>query len=165
MILDKFKKDTILIDHPTKDIDIYRLRYVNYHSRRKQPDVYGFFDMYIKPFKLPLGMNLLDAFKVLSYLIDYFEKNFNISKFSPGCLKMLDKALNFEELGFLRLNEYLSDDEVNDLFMVTGNLEKFKESPNYLRYFNWYIPNVSKEQIKEIYELNKRHQKILKLHK
>lgn len=164
MILDKLKKEPILKDHQAKDVDIYRLRCVNFHNGKKHPENYGFFDIYTKSFKLPLGMNLLDAFKVLSYLIDYFEKNFNIPKFSSSCFNMLDKALNFEELGFQRLNEYLCDDEVNDLFMVTGNLEKFKESANYLRYFNWYIPNVSKEEIKEIYEINKRRQRILKLH-
>ena len=45
--------------------------------------------------------------------------------------------------------------------MVTGNLKKFQESDYYENYFNWYIPNVSLEEIRVIYDIYKTKQKRL----
>ncbi len=150
----KLKNENIvLVDHGIKEGDVFRLRYINFHNSKKHPDQYGLFDMYSMPFKMPEGMNLLDAFKILSYLINYFEEKFNIPKFSPESLKLLDRALNYEALGFQKYPEQLEDTYVNDLFMVTGSLKKFTESSYYENYFNWYIPNITIKEIKIIYDI------------
>ncbi len=152
-------ENVVLVDHSLKDSAVFRLRYINFHSSRVYPNNYGLFDMYSLPFKLPLGINLLDAFKILSYLINYFEEKYNIKKFSPECLKLLDRALSYETLGFQKFSEQLETTEVNDLFMVTGDLKKFQDSDYYENYFNWYIPNVTLEEIKIIYDIYKTKQK------
>ena len=127
-----YEFDAELEDHPLGNQTKYRLYYMKYY--RKQDSTVGAMDWPFIPFMLPEGMNREDAFKVLSYLTDFIERR-----------------LNLERLGFKRINETLDDNEVIDLFTVAGRVELFKRSKHYSKYFEWYVENVTFDEVKDIY--------------
>ena len=43
------------------------------------------------------------------------------------------------------------DNEVIDLFTVAGRVELFKRSKHYSKYFEWYVENVTFDEVKDIY--------------
>ena len=147
--------NTSLDSHPIKDGNVYRLYYMNY---RRIGTSYcgigshvGVVDWPFKPFMLPDGMSREDAFKVLSYLTDYIEKNKKLDDCSFICVKMLDDILNIEQLGFKRLDYYNSDDIIN-LFTITGRVGLFKKDKLYKSYFEWYTSGVTLDEVVSIYK-------------
>ena len=107
-----------------------------------------------KPFKLPGGMTKEDAFKVLSYLTDYIEKDNNIAPASFKSVRILDDVLNIERLGFERIDTNLSSDssDVINLFTISGRIRLFKKHNLYSKYFEWYKEGVTKEDVVQIYK-------------
>lgn len=146
-----------LENHPLGNQIMYRLHYVDYHrigeGYRMKPNNVGTMDFSFKPFLLPQGMSREDAFKVLSYLTDYIEKRNHLTPCSYDSVAFLDKMLELDKLGFVKLNTSLDkySDEVIDLFTVTGRLLLFKQSEYYQKYFEWYTENVTFEEARDIY--------------
>lgn len=144
----------ILENHTIGNQEIYRLYYIDYH---KIGENYGFNSKFsmtnwpFKPFMLPNGMTREEGFKVLSYLTDLIEKSEDIETCSLKSVKTLDEILNLNELGFIRV---LEDDEskIINLFTVNGRVSLFKKSDLYSKYFEWYIENVSLEEVISIYQ-------------
>lgn len=101
---------------------------------------------------LPDRMNREDAFKVLSYLTDYIEKQCRVS--ATRSVGVLDEVLGLERLGFRKENINFSSNEedIIDLFTVSGRLLLFKKSKEYDRYFEWYREDVDFDEVKEIYK-------------
>ena len=99
-------------------------------------------------------MNREDAFRVLSYLIDYIEKTLSLTECSYKGVEILNDVLNLERLGFKKIDNSkdINDKDIIDLFTVTGRILLFKKDKNYLKYFNWYTEGVTKEEVKEIYQ-------------
>ena len=95
-------------------------------------------------------MSREDAFKVLSYLTDFIEERNDIEPCSLKSVLTLDKAIDLERFGFTRVEE-LDDNEILDLFTVTGRLLLFKRSELYKKYFNWYKEGVTLEEVSSIY--------------
>ncbi len=127
--------------------NVYRfhcLSFVNKHydllNKTKSEQVY-------EPFLLPKGMKKQDAFRVLSYLGQYIEKNSNSSDGISMKVATLDSVL--ERYGFLRFD--FPTAFVVDLFAVDDSM-KFRKSEYYSKYFEWYIPNVSRDEVVEIYK-------------
>jgi len=147
-----------LDNHTLGNQNIYRLRYINYHrigeSYGIRPDNVGVINWPFKPFLLPKGMSRDDAFKVLSYLTDYIEANLGIEVCSMKSVALLEKTLDLERLDFRRVN--ISTDKIEediiDLFTVTGRLLLFKNSKYYSKYFEWYIEGVTFEEVEAIYK-------------
>lgn len=91
-----------------------------------------------------------DGFKILSYLTNFIEKRDDTEPCSLKSVRMLDSVLDLERFGFTRVKE---DNEKNilDLFTVRGRLLLFKKSELYSKYFEWYVENVTLEEVKKIY--------------
>ncbi len=146
--------NTILEDHPIDNQDIYRLYYVNYHrigkSYGRQENNIGIINWPCKPFRFPKGMSRKDGFKVLSYLTDFVEKRDDTDPYSLKSVRTLDGALDLKRFGFTRINE---DDEnkILNLFTVDGRVDLFKTSKLYPKYFEWYVENVTLEEVMNIY--------------
>lgn len=152
-----FEFDAELEDHKMDDKDLYRLYFMEfnriglpYNSKANIEVV----DWPYKPFKLPSGMTKEDAFKVLSYLTDYIEKDNNIAPASFKSVRILDDILNIERLGFKRVDTNLSSDssDVINLFTISGRIRLFKKHKLYNKYFEWYKEGVTKEDVVEIYK-------------
>lgn len=152
-----FEFDANLENHPLGEQNVYRLHYVNYHRFGEEygmgPNNTGTIDFSFKPFLPPKGMNREDAFKVLSYLTDYLERELNLKSCSERSVRALDQAIDLDRLGFTRLNILVGKNETDiiDLFTVTGRILLFKKSKYYEKYFEWYEEGVTLDEVKEIY--------------
>ena len=161
----------------TKRIPTIRLYYTAYEkffrygsSQLKVGQTHGI----SSPFRLPNEMTLEEACKVISYLSDKLEKENNLE---PGCEQsvamvshILDK-FGFEKVESSEHGHYhcISDyspihriqspfnicnpiEGVVDLISVGGDFKIFKKTKVSERYFDWYTPNVTKEEIQQIYK-------------
>lgn len=153
----QYKFETELGAHLLGNQKYYRFRYVNYctieESCGMNSDNVEVIDWPFSAFMLPFGMDREDAFKVLSFLMDFVESNYNFKECSEGKVRLLDKILFFEELGFMKLGLVFPEDsdEVIDLFSVSGSYLLFKNSEGYSRYFQWYTEGVTFEEVCNIY--------------
>ena len=147
-----------LENHELGNQNMYRLHYINYHrigeNYINRKNNIGVMEAKFDIFTLPKGMNREDAFKVLSYLVTYIEKTLSLTECSYMGVLKLNEALDLERLGFKKVpdGENIPDEDIIDLFTVTGRILLFKEDKNYLKYFNWYTEGVTKEEVKEIYQ-------------
>lgn len=91
-----------------------------------------------------------EGFKVLSYIIDIIEKRKDIKACLLNSVKILDEVLNLENLGFTKIVEN-DENKILNLFTVNGRLLLFKKSNLYNKYFEWYVDNVTFEEVKTIY--------------
>lgn len=153
-----------LKDHPIDDQNIYRLYYVNYHRIGEYYGTHnniGMMNWQCKPFMLPNGMTREEGFKVLSYLTDFIEKKNDIETCSIKSVMTLDGILDLEKFGFIRVKED-NEDKILNLFIVDGRLLLFKKSELYSKYFEWYVENVTLEEITNIYaKCNKKFEDII----
>lgn len=143
-------------DHQLGDSNLYRLHFVNYHRFGENygmgPNNKALVDYPFKPFMLPDGMIREDAFKVLSYLTDYIEKELGLPECSQKSVAGLDELLDVASLGFTRVNPESETDDIIELFTVSGRLLLFKQSEYYSKYFEWYTEGVTLDEVKDIYE-------------
>ncbi len=114
------------------------------------PNNVGLIDWPCKPFMLPDGMSREEGFKVLSYLTDFIEKREDIAIGSLTSVRTLDLVFDKERFGFRRVEE-TDEDKIINLFTVDGRALLFKKSDLYKKYFEWYVENVTKEEVEEIY--------------
>lgn len=150
---DEFFAD--LEDHPLGNQNIYRLHYLNYHRigeycGRRNHNV-GIIDWPFDSFMLPKGMTREDGFKVLSYLTNFIEEKQNINPCSYQSVMALNNALDLERLGFTKIKANINDNDIIDLFTVSGRLQLFKNSEYYSKYFEWYTENITLAEVKAIY--------------
>lgn len=153
-----YEFDAELENHPLGNQNIYRLYFINYHRIGEHygmstPNNIGIINWRFKPFMLPNGMNREDAFKVLSYLTDFIEKESNLEPCSLKSVEALDKVIDLERLGFRRINANFDDYSIDviNLFTVSGRVLLFKKSQHYARYFEWYSEGVKFDEVKTIY--------------
>ena len=153
-----YEFDAELENHPLGNQNIYRLYFINYHRIGENYGIptqnnIGIINWPFKPFTLPDGMNREDAFKVLSYLTDFIEKESNLEPCSFKIVEALDKVIDLERLGFKRLDTNFDDYslDVINLFTISGRILLFKKSQHYDRYFEWYSEGVTFDEVKNIY--------------
>ena len=144
-----------LENHPIPEGNAYRLYYVKYHRILEYPGCIegniGVILWFHDAFKMPEGMSREDGFKVLSYLTDFIEQRPDIKPCSMKSVNTLDEILKLERFGFDRDVE--PNENVIDLFTVDGRVLLFKKNHElYSKYFNWYMENVSKEEVEAIYQ-------------
>lgn len=127
-------------------------------------------------YKLPEGMTKEDAYKVISYLSETIEKENNIEPASRESMQEVAKILpkfGFKELSGsskTKANHYHSVSSGNPyynkiadgieevfgsfatpLYTIGGDVKEFEKSDLYKDYFDWFTPNVSYEEVKQIY--------------
>ena len=148
-----------LKDHELGNQDLYRLYFINYHRIGETRDVIrsnniGIINWPFKPFKLPESMSREDAFKILSYLTDYIERELSLEPCSYASVSALDNVIDLKRLGFERVDVNLDDnsDDVINLFTISGRVLLFEKSPLYQKYFEWYKEGVTFDEVKKIYE-------------
>lgn len=148
-IRDKKEYDVELESHPIGGQNIYRLYYVNYHRIGEGYGI-GMVNWPCQTFMFPNGMTREEGFKVLSYLTDFIEKREGVEPCSLKSVRILDDVLDLDRFGFKRVKE---DDEnkILNLFTVSGRLLFFKKSELYSKYFEWYVENVSLDEVVNIY--------------
>lgn len=162
---------------PNKEASAIRLFYVSYETfigyhdgQKKICETYGI----SSPFKLPNGMSIEDACKVVSYLSDFVEKGNNLEPACEQSVRMVSNIL--EKYGFSKVegkekghyhavSEYIpfhttranfpateKIEGVVDLFSVGGDFKIFKKTDLYDRYFEWYTEGVTKQEVANIYK-------------
>lgn len=147
-----------LESHEMGNQNIYRLYYVDYRRCNERGSWSGNnvhkTDWPLEPFILPKNMSRKDAFKVLSYLIDFIEKKLNLDECSCIGVQMLNNVLNLERLGFQKLDIIANNnlDKIIDLYTIRGRILLFKQSEHYPRYVEWYTEGVTLEEVQNIYE-------------
>lgn len=151
-VTDEKAYNDLLENHELKDQIYYRLHYINYHNINRDPGRRGVIDCPYDAFYLPNGMSREDGFKVLSYLTDFIEKHPEVDEASWKSVSTLDTIIDIERFGFKRVGYKPFDEDVIDLFTVTGRINRFKKSKYYSKYYNWYIPNVTKDEVINIYD-------------
>lgn len=75
----------------------------------------------------------------------------NLEPGSHKSVSVLNKVLDLERLGFKRLSGDIKDDDIIDLFTVSGRLLLFKKSNHYQKYFEWYTEGITLDEVKTIY--------------
>ncbi len=132
---------------------IYRLYYLNYHQIGEEYGHHGHgcINWPLKTFILPDKMSESDGFKVLSYLITFIENSLGLEECSLRGLEILDDVLDFPRFGFGRPVNKVDDEDIINLYTITGRMNLFKRSSHYKKYFEWYQENVTKKEVEEIY--------------
>ena len=143
--------EEMLENHELGNQKYYRLHYMNYHNINRDPERRGVIDCPYDAFCFPNEMSREDGFKVLSYLTDFIEKHPEVDEASWKSVSTLDTIIDIERFGFKRVGYKPFDEDVIDLFTVTGRLNRFKKSKYYSKYYNWYTANVTKDEVEKIY--------------
>ena len=110
-----------LENHELGNQNMYRLHYIEYYrigeNYIKRKNNIGVMEAKFDVFTLPKGMNREDAFKVLSYLIDYIEKTLSLTECSYKGLEILNDVLNLDRLGFKKVtdSENIPDEDMKNI--------------------------------------------------
>lgn len=133
--------------------NIYRLHHIEYLNIGENYGykMTGMRDYTFRPFLMPEGLDEKDAFKILSYLTDFLERNLNITEGSLKSVIALNKVLDLKRFGFKRVTCQNDDNRLKDLFTIYGRTERFDKSKYCKKYFEWYTENVTKEEVEKIY--------------
>ena len=149
-----FEFDATFENHPIGNQDIYRLYFVDYHRINeyagRQDNNIGRITWPCNTFRFPEKMSREEGFKVLSYLVDCTEKLDAIKPWFYNSSRALDGVFYLERFGFKTVKEK-DEDKILNLFIVSGRLLLFKNSELYSKYFNWYVENVTLEEVISIY--------------
>ncbi len=149
-----FEFDATFENHPIGNQDIYRLYFIDYHRINeyvgRQDNNVGVITWPCNTFRFPEEMSREEGFKVLSYLIDFTEKIDCTKPWFYKSTRALDGVFGLERFGFKRVKEN-DEDKILNLFMVSGRLLLFKRSELYSKYFDWYVENVTLEEVTNIY--------------
>ena len=124
------------------------------------------------PFMIPKGMSIENACKVISYLSEKLEKEYNVEPASEDSVALVSRELSkygFEKLEcdytpghyhsvsqYHLLNKIETEfDEslkaTTDLITFDGSKKLFKKSVLGGKYFNWFTENVTEKDVIDIY--------------
>ena len=158
---------------PDSQNDSIRLCYIAFERFQDMAKLGKTYEMY-NPYKLPEGMSMEDACKVVSYLSKKVEYRKNIEPASRTSVQLVNNLL--KDYGFNNIDsikgthlhsveiynpfrnidtESINCQElegVTDLFTIGGEPSLFRKSKLNDRYFDWFTPNVSHQEIYDIYK-------------
>jgi len=143
-------KDKLLYEGYDDNTRHIRLHYIvctdNVHRKKATVKVQ---ELTFQTYEIPQNMQLDEAIKTYSYVIDEISK---IISEKPDTL--LTTQIAYQTLPKLGFKEaYLSSKEkFADLYVVGGNKKLFHETKFYKDYFDWYQPQVKKEEIESLYK-------------
>lgn len=176
----KKKRKLNLTVNDLKDVNKIRLYYIALEKFQRTGDILttriGQTFGISSPFKIPEGMSLKDACKVISFLSVKIEKEYNLEPASEKSVAAVSKIL--ESFGFEKIDGYdhghihtvltLDNpfkrikttveqccgkiDGVADLFTINADFKLFQRTDLYDRYFEWFTYNRYADEIKEIYK-------------
>ncbi len=176
----KKKKQLRLTVDDLKDINHIRLYYISLEKFQRSGDILttriGQTFGISSPFKIPEGMSMEDACKVVSYLSLMVEKKYNIEPATEKSVAMVSKILT--NYGFERIDGYNHGhihavlaldnpfkrittkveqccgeiDGVADLFTIDANFKLFQKTDLYDRYFEWFTEGVTMQDVENIYK-------------
>jgi len=126
--------------------NIYRLHYVNFNKDQNE-------DMLFETFRYYCNLEEEYVFVIVSFIKDLVNREYPKYTIPLHKAILVDALLEF--FGFERVIEPVEDENATDLFLITGSIRKFKESNHYDKYINWYIPNITYEDIMLIHEQDK----------
>jgi len=147
-----------------------RLVYINmqkYNSRMDGQNKIGTTWATSGTFLLPVKMSIEEASKIVSYVSEKVEKEYNLE---PASIKSVEKTAEelqkygfklddkefcrfhqTEEEHFGRIYTNLPKETYYvDLFTVGGDFKLFKRTKEYDRYFEWFTEGVTKEEVEDI---------------
>lgn len=122
-------------------------------------------------FKLPEGMSIEEACSVISYLSKVVEIQPGIAPASSNSVAAVSHKL--EDYGFVKLENspfdigythktteptrnkryfHIEQRDTLDLMTVGGDFNLFKNTDLYDRYFNWFNENITRQNVRDIYE-------------
>ena len=155
----------------SEDINMIRLVYVALGGDSRIGVTFGASSSFV----LPEGMSLKEACKVISYLSEKIEKEYNLE---PGCRESLARVSRIlENYGFkktgrdyqnylhmtMQLNGYnrimLPLNEVKgcaNLYTLNGNSSLFRRTNLYRDYFEWFTEGVMESEFNQIINKNVR---------
>lgn len=174
----KLKEEKLFNDEESKpqtaEIRLIYVKMKNYKSSIMEDTEFVDRQYYISScFKAPEGMSITDACRVLSFATkDSIKdnKNRSIEGRIGSITYSLVKNYNFTPTHLDEYNGYftISNKEdsyqsiqsiicnpikgVTDLFIVRGNKLLFSRSPLGKRYFEWFNPNITREDVDNIYQ-------------
>ena len=136
----------ILRDHKIRSTsDVYRLHYIRYATdESKIRDVISW--DYV-PFRLPVGMDRVDLFEMLSHMVEKIADKYGVRVGSHECTTLLNAHLDD-----LKVERVPDATDVIPLFVVDGDKERFKRGAFVKQYHRWYIPDVSEETARKLYQ-------------
>ena len=160
-------------NNTTLSADKIRLIYVaieKYNSRLDGRDKLGTIYNSSSPFKLPEGMTMQEAYKVISYISELMERTYDKEPASSDSVALTSYALadyGFEKIeGYQKGYSHSTEEYIGkgksiketiipatmDLYTVGGDFAQFKKSNLYKKYFDWFTENVSQEEVQSIYD-------------
>ncbi len=155
-----------------ENADKIRLTYVaieKFNSYFDGQDKFGTTYNVSSPFKLPEGMTLQEAYRVVSYISELVEREYHKEPASNNSVALTSNML--DDYGFVkqeghphgyshttgdysRRGKYIEPVpaiETVDLFTVGGDFNEFKKSNLYKQYFEWFTEGVTFEEIQKLY--------------
>ena len=108
-------------------------------------------DIPLTKLNIPEGVSLVDALKTVSYVYDQVSKKVD----QDQSLLLKSQLTNYclQQFGFTEIPETRRKKEkCLPLYFVGGNPSLFRAVPEFDSYVDWYVPEVSREQIKEAYK-------------
>ena len=133
---------------------IYRIHFLKYFSNGCNSDnsnnMISRIDWMLQPFSIPIEMKEEDVFKILSYLTDYAGITEETINYSLKPIENLNFLLKTDITGFKKIEIYPNENKIIDLFLVFGISKMFEQSEYYSKYIEWYIPNVTREEVEKI---------------
>ena len=125
-------------------------------------------------FALKEGMNMEEAYKVISYLSLKVERDYNLN---PGCRDSVVRVCSIlENYGFKKVNEdgkanyhatltcpvsrlmlpLINVENCANLYTVDGHFDLFRRSNLYGDYFEWFKEDVKESEFNQIINKNSR---------
>lgn len=102
---------------------------------------------YFPTFTAPANMELPEVQKIISYLIKKIENDYNLPECSLKALSILNETI--ENFLFQKVE---TQEKPIELFTISGDIKEFNKQSYSKEYFDWFIENVSLDEVKTIYE-------------
>lgn len=134
-----------------KEMKVFRLRYLEYEKvgNLKKVSLKEKCNFSFIKFVLPEGMSEEEAFKVISFIHEMVTKKYGLSKFGLASVRATDEMLN--SFHFSRLHDAKETPCVDLLTLDNNSKCFFKDLDAFEKRYNWFVPDVKKEEVENIY--------------
>ena len=158
-LIDKYKKlksDIIayqnannpLDDHKMEDTGLYRVHYVEFDRKTNG----SISTQYVgDTYKMSLPMSQKEILDVISFLFDHTHNVLGLDKKSYSATHIVDFIMETDDKYKFTRVKNANKEDIIDLYVVGGSNKLFKKSRYYNTYFDWHNPNITYEDVQEIY--------------
>ena len=153
---DSFIQDKLTYSGYPETTKLIRLVYIDLkEAQLGRKSVVKVNEVPLTKFNIPEGVSLVDALKAVSFVYDQVSKKVDnkqnyllTSQLTNHCLQQF----SFTEIPETRRKK----EKCLNLYFVGGNQKLFPATAQYDSYVDWYIPEVSRDTIKEIYKASNK---------